>query len=667
MPTQIGNMAAVATPETASVGIVTYHTLTPLIVNDYGSYGIKDKEKINGWSTLGVSESLVPLINEMNSDRATLAVTHCRQVTPISNAEPPLVITGAEMIIPQITSSRFVQKAKKDGVVVRVNKNETLHVLYNNGETEVFDITPRKSQTKRGAYILLEMQTLSEGTKFKKNQIVAATKNFDLKTNMYTSGKNLNIAVMNYLGYSHEDAYCISKRISESTTTDTISELYIIIPPETKVFQLETKIGKETKMNDVLVEFSYEEDIENYLMTYGIDLDNEDSENIIGNESDSVLLKSPGGRIADIRVEINDRNKSDAQLIKLHKELVNRIINIKNDLQLGKVTKSEKNAATDNLETKFFKIGGHKLKGQEFRGIKVTYSIITPKKTRVGDKIANRYGAKGLIGYIYDRVAKAEKSGDIDVFISPISVFGRKNLAAIKELYLGKLTWALNRKVKQMAENDGIKVESIIKLVNDYYKLVCSKNTQKSINDTLTSMTTASLRKSILNDVLKFQTIIEPFFNITFENIKTAAALLKIELDEKVTIEDEDGKMITTDVKVPVGKQYFQFLEHYSSVYASVGGAVKYSGISKQPVKVGSGANVSSMGQLDINALVTYNVGGILQELLGARSDHHKSKRDLYTYIAENGEGPETVENDPQGGTSEIKDIYLTALGLITR
>ena len=33
----IGNMSAVSTPESADVGIVTHHTLTPLILNKYGS------------------------------------------------------------------------------------------------------------------------------------------------------------------------------------------------------------------------------------------------------------------------------------------------------------------------------------------------------------------------------------------------------------------------------------------------------------------------------------------------------------------------------------------------------------------------------------------------------------------------------------------------------
>ena len=56
----IGNMAAVATPESNNVGIITHHTLNPLILNKYGSYGLKDPSMLTGWDTVGVSESLIP-------------------------------------------------------------------------------------------------------------------------------------------------------------------------------------------------------------------------------------------------------------------------------------------------------------------------------------------------------------------------------------------------------------------------------------------------------------------------------------------------------------------------------------------------------------------------------------------------------------------------------
>ena len=199
------------------------------------------------------------------------------------------------------------------------------------------------------------MNPLSIGTKFKKNELLASTKNFSNKENMYVSGRNVNIAVMNYLGYNYEDAYVISDRITETTTTDTLKEVSVIIPPDTKVFKLEKELNKQTNPGDVLVEFAYEEDISNYMLANDFEIDSDEVETILGSNNSSIFLNSPGGEIVDIKVYINDRLHSDRQLIDFHKELVNRIENIRNKLKEGKTTKFEELTSSDNIESKFFK------------------------------------------------------------------------------------------------------------------------------------------------------------------------------------------------------------------------------------------------------------------------------------------------------------------------
>ncbi len=69
-------MSANTTPESDSVGLIVSHTLTPVIINEYGSYGSKTLENMSGWSALSINEALVPFQNEMDSDRLILAATH---------------------------------------------------------------------------------------------------------------------------------------------------------------------------------------------------------------------------------------------------------------------------------------------------------------------------------------------------------------------------------------------------------------------------------------------------------------------------------------------------------------------------------------------------------------------------------------------------------------
>lgn len=75
-----------------------------------------------------------------------MAATHAKQVTPTDGCEPPIVATGAEFIVPQISSSRFTQKAKQDGEIVEIIPNKTMTIRYKDGTEEVFDIIPRMSR-----------------------------------------------------------------------------------------------------------------------------------------------------------------------------------------------------------------------------------------------------------------------------------------------------------------------------------------------------------------------------------------------------------------------------------------------------------------------------------------------------------------------------------------
>lgn len=73
-PSYYGNIGANACTEYADVGIVNHLTMTTLLSNKYGSFGTKDVHGIDGWELLTLDESLVPFINEMQSDRAFLAL-----------------------------------------------------------------------------------------------------------------------------------------------------------------------------------------------------------------------------------------------------------------------------------------------------------------------------------------------------------------------------------------------------------------------------------------------------------------------------------------------------------------------------------------------------------------------------------------------------------------
>ncbi len=663
-PSQYGIIGACSTPEYTDVGLTVHHTLTPVIINKYGSYGVKDITNVSGWHVLTLDESLTPFQNQVDSDRMFLARTHANQSIPILSREAPLVATGAEMIVPQITSPRFVHRAARDGTIVEVEPDKTMTIKYNNGETQVFDIIPRLSRTKRGSYIALRMQTLPVGTKVKANQPVAFTYNFD-ENGIYSAGKNVFTAIMNYMGFSHEDSYVVSKELAESALATVVEEVSVIIPPDTNIVRMIDRKGTEVNSGDVLIEFTYN-DIESYIESIesgiesGIE-DELDKEEIYSiNENTVKRISTVNGKVIDIKIYINNRSTADKQLLNLHSKLVKEYKETIQKLQRNAKSPDEKIKAMDNIDVSFMSIGKHKYKGVEFQGVRVVYYLETNKPLREGDKLSNRYGAKGVISKILDSPPRGEFTPRIDVFISPASVLGRKNIAMVKELYLGKIMYYANLKLKDLAANPKTTNAEIINFITDLYSILAPKKIIDHIVNKLNKLSATELRNKIKNDKLKLFILIEPFEDISFEKIKTAADLLDIPLEEKVYIPELDK---WTNNTVPVGVSYYLFLEHFSEVYANVRGTGKFVGLTRQPTKRKSQGGGQSIARLDIYAFLTYDADAILTELLGPRSDEHKSKRELYNTIIETGE-LQAIKPIKSGGTRDIFNIYLTGLGL---
>ena len=658
---QYGIMGAVSTPEYVDVGLTTHHTLTPVIINKYGSYGAKDITQLSGWQTLALDEALSPFQNQVDSDRLTLARTHANQTTPISNSEQPLVCTGAEFIVPQLASPRFIHRAKMDGIVTEVDKNKTLTVKYKDGSKDVFDVVPRMSRTKRGSYIALEMNTLGFDQKFKANQPVAFTKNFN-QQGTYCAGKNITIALFNYLGLNHEDSYIISKELADQTMTDSVEEVQAIIPPDTKIINLEKEKGKKLNTGDILVEFSYEDSLDEYLDAASVELEDEDGSSIelFSSGSKSIKLLAPEGEIVDIKVFINNKNSTDKQLMTFHNELVKDQKAVIAKLAAGK-DKNNQLTITDNMDLSSINIGEHKIKGNIFVGSRVVYYIKRQKSVNVGDKLSNRFGAKGVISKLLDPAPKGEFTEKIDIFLSPISILGRKNIALVKEMYLGKIFYHANEKLVLMANDTKVTNDKLAKFIIDLYSIIGPKKIADEVAKNVNIYSGTKLRSAIKNDEINLYCLIEPFEDITFKSVRSAAEFLKIPLEEKVFIPELNR---WTDVPVPVGISYYMFLEHYSDVYSNVRGSGRFTGLTRQPTRGKNAGGGQSIAGLDIYSFLTYDATNIMSELLGPRSDEHRAKREMYNSIIETGEMPSIPETTKTGGTKDIFNLYITGMGL---
>jgi DNA-directed RNA polymerase beta subunit len=86
--------------------------------------------------------------------------------------------------------------------------------------------------------------------------------------------------------------------------------------------------------------------------------------------------------------------------------------------------------------------------------------------------------------------------------------------------------------------------------------------------------------------------------------------------------------------------------------------------LTRQPTKRKAQGGGQSIAALDIYTFLTYDANNIMSELLGPRSDEHRSKREMYNNIIETGMMPSVPEVTKSGGTRDVFNLYITGMGL---
>ena len=117
------------------------------------------------------------------------------------------------------------------------------------------------------------------------------------------------------------------------------------------------------------------------------------------------------------------------------------------------------------------KKGGHKINSVEPEGAIIEYYIERKAHVSQSSKVVlGAFGAKGTIQYIMDEdetpVSK-ETGMEIDIIVSPLSIFARKSLAVMSALYMGKIAYFINIKAKEFAKNNNEK--KLYNLIKKFY------------------------------------------------------------------------------------------------------------------------------------------------------------------------------------------------------
>lgn len=373
---------------------------------------------------LGSTAALVPFIEKTRVDRALTGSNMQRQAVPLLCPESATVGTGIEKAVAE-NSGHLIQ-ASGDGEVVRADADE-VHVKYADG-VKIYTLKHFVKNNDDRCYN--QKVRVERGDKVKKGNILI--EGASIAGGEIALGKNLLVAFMPWGGYNMEDAIIMSRRLVED---DRLTSINI---KDYTVEVRETKLGPEIVTRDIpnVSEESLRHLDENGIVQIGSEVKAGDV--LVGKitpkgeqelSSEERLLRAIFGEKAkDVRDTSQRMNNAGG----------GKVVGVKI----------------------FSRENGHELKAGVLMQIQIFVAQL--RKIGVGDKMAGRFGNKGVVAKVLpvEDMPFLEDGTPVDVVLNPLGVPSRMNLGQIFETHLGMAARALGYRVATPSFN-GVPSEKI--------------------------------------------------------------------------------------------------------------------------------------------------------------------------------------------------------------
>ena len=393
----------------ATTPLDAYNNITEVRVaarqfNEMGMFHVGDitHVDVNPSQIFSPNTSLIPFVDHNDAVRASIATNQQRQALPLLKNDPPLVGTGLERDIVQMTHA--VIKAEAEGEVIYVD-GKRVKVKYKTGIKEYPLVVFARSNSKS---CMTQIPRVSLGEKLKKWDLIAEGPcSVDWEMAL---GKNLRVAFMPWKWYNYEDAIVISQRLVKD---DELSSIQI---EEYEIEVADTKLGPEETTNDIP----------------GVSMNklkNLDDDGVIRIWSIVKWWDIVIGKITP---------KSEGELTPEEK-LIQAIFGDKSknvkDTSLYVPSGSSEGKVIDVV------ILDAKKWDNLMAGVrkKIKVYVASTRKIEVGDKLAGKHGNKGIISIVVaeEDMPFTEDGRPVDIVLNPLGVISRMNMWQLFESQLG--------------------------------------------------------------------------------------------------------------------------------------------------------------------------------------------------------------------------------------
>ena len=641
-PTMFGRICPVDTPDRDNCGV-----LQNLIPNVNLDEDMRFTRDICERQPLSIPVSMTPFLKHDDQTRLQMASSQMRQAIMLKEFDPPLIASGCEGLYTDKT--QFVKRAKRDGEVLHIDKNYLI-VVYDNSEPEIFDISYRKIYVEHMDFMNIYVQP---GDKFKAGDILAES-NFchDGKINI---GKNLLTGVMVYYGNNYEDGIVISDRLVREDVLTSVhyEDLSFTLTPDKVLLSLDKDKYKP---------------LPNELETikagdpYAI-LKKLNTEEFYSPFSEPITMDAKKNFIiSEVAMYANDWNKEIPQF----KEWVEERIELQQEKErdLQKIIKNilDKDQALrairENNLDRFSFVGKYKFKREKIVGIKVEMFGVHFRRIKVGDKMANRHGNKGVISRIVpqEKMPKLKDGRHLDICINPLGIISRMNIGQLYELHLGMSVQNLKINMLKMM-NEGKTQDEIKQYLLGYIKIIDKTNGNWYYNQFQEKMP-----EEIDIQFIKDLSIIQPPFESScLDDLK--AALKYTATDFKQQLYDP---LSETDIinQIAVGYIYFFRMVHIAEEKLAARGIGAYARRTLQPLGGRKNKGGQRCGEMETACLIGHDAPCNLFEFLTTKSDCIDLKNQYIRSFIESNFIDDTKQLDTIPESVKLLNSYLTVIGV---
>ncbi len=361
---------------------------------------------------LSVASDLIPFINSNEANRALMGANMQRQAVPLLRPDSPIVGTGVEFKIAH--DSGALGLAKRAGTVSYVSSDE-IRIKTDKGDEDIYTLT--KFERTNGETCNNQKPCVLKGEKVKEGDVIYdgySTQNGELAL-----GKNVLVGYLGYDGYNYEDAVIINEKLVRDDVYTSI------ILKEEEVCCRTTKLGDEVITRDIpnLGEEALKNLDEHGIIRVGAEVRPGDI--LVGKVTPKGETElTPEERLLRAIFGDKAREVRDTSLRVKHGKA-----GVVVDVQIF----SKKNK--DELEPGVLEM--------------VRVTIAQKRKISVGDKMAGRYGNKGVVSIV---VPEADmpflaNGRPLDIILQPLGIPSRMNVGQILETHLGLVAGSLGWKV----------------------------------------------------------------------------------------------------------------------------------------------------------------------------------------------------------------------------